>query len=70
MKGFDAGIVIAISLAAHACLHVVLFQTFTVICGGILRSPIRVMEETLFRGLRLVGVVQCVQNQIGRHSLP
>ncbi|MNY50021.1 hypothetical protein D3C86_1854940 [compost metagenome] len=36
MKGFDAGIIIAISLTAHARLHVIFFQTFTVIGRGVL----------------------------------
>lgn len=69
VERFDAGIVIAVALAAHAAFHPVFQEPFLVLMRCVLAAAIGMMQDFAFRPLTVVSLIQSLQDQFLGHSL-
>ena len=67
--GFDHGVVIAISLAAHRWKDVLRLEKLAVIVTGILASAVRMLNETWFGLPDCNGFLQSTDGEIPLHPV-
>ena len=68
-KRFDSSVIVAITLAAHRYLEVVLVQDFLVVVRTILAATIRVMDAALGRCAESNRHLQCPDRKITFHAV-